>query len=451
MANGKKANGIFTALGAATGLGNALRYPSLCFCYGGGFTFAYVLSLIFVCFPLLCGELYLGKRYAQSYDKALQSFSPKLSFLAYCAAINSAVIALYYGVISAKLGGAFFTLTAGGAAGDTAGRALLGAGALSVCAVWFILRSKRKLMAKTGAVAVFGSLGLLAVLAVAVLIKGGSLASVFRFDLTSLIHGGLWADALGQSLLALSLAGGVMPTFARSFGSDFSVPKSAAKIIGANLAGCLLGAVAVLAQPAAVPQSGGVIVALTLYPQVIASAFNNAVIRRLFGTLFFAVLWLVSIQSACSLFSPVAGLVSEGKRTTAVTGLCLLSLLLLPIFGAGKCVVMNAVDRMACSVNAVIIAFCEALAFTSSGSSSALKRDCGVITAVLLKVFCPLACGALALFAACGARFSSFPPYATVCALIALSCVFAPAIVRIARRINYAVKSGNALKSHNKI
>ena len=88
MGKGKTANGIFTALGAATGLGNALRFPSLCFCYGGGFVFAYVLSLVFVCFPLLCGELYLGKRYAQSYHKALRSFSPKLSFLAYSAAIN---------------------------------------------------------------------------------------------------------------------------------------------------------------------------------------------------------------------------------------------------------------------------------------------------------------------------------------------------------------------------
>lgn len=451
MKKGNKANGIFTALGAATGLGNALRFPSLCYCYGGGFVIAYVLSLLFVCFPLLCGELYLGKRYAQSYDKALRSFSPKLSFIAYCAAINSAVIALYYGVISAKLGGAFFTLTAVGSAGDTAGLALLGAGAPSLFATWFILRSKRSLMAKTGAVSVFSSLALLAVLAVAALIKRGSLASVFRFDCASLLRGGLWADALGQSLLALSLAGGVMPTFARSFGSDFSVPKSAAKIIGANLAGCLLGAVAVLAQPVAVPEGGGVIVALTLYPQVIASAFGNAVIRRLFGTLFFAVLWLVSVQSACSLFSPVIGLVAEEKRNTAVTGLCLLSLLLLPLFGAGGGVVMNAVDRTACSVNAVIIAFSEALAFTSSGSSSALKRDCGVITVVLLKVFCPLACGALALFAACGARFSAFPPYATVCALISLACVFAPAIIRTARWINYVVKSGNVFKSHKEI
>lgn len=451
MGKGKKANGIFTALGAATGLGNALRFPSLCFCYGGGFVFAYLLSLVFVCFPLLCGELYLGKRYAQSYDKALRSFSPKLSFLAYSAAINSAVIALYYGVISAKLGGAFFTFTVSGAAGDTSGLALFGTGALSVSVVWFILRGKRTLMAKTGKVAVFGSLGLLAVLACAVAVNGGNLTAVFRFGFSDLLHGGLWADALGQSLLALSLAGGVMPTFARSFGNNFSVPKNAAKIIGANLAGCMLGAVAALAPSVSVPQSGGVIVALTLYPQVVAFAFNNAVLYRLFGTLFFAVLWLVAIQSACSLFSPAIGLVSEERKRGAVTGLCFLSLLLLPLFGAGGAEAMNAVDRMACSVNAVIIAFFEALAFTPSGKTASLKRDCGAFTAFLLKTVCPLSCGALALFAACGARFSSFPLYATVCAVIALACVFAPLTVRIARWINSAVKNCATLKSHKEI
>lgn len=451
MANGKKANGIFTALGAATGLGNALRFPSLCFCYGGGFTFAYVLSLALVCFPLLCGELYIGKRYAQSFDKAMRSFSPKLSFLAYCAAINSAVIALYYGVISAKLGGAFFTFTVSGRAGDMRGLFLLGAGGLSLLAVCLILRSKHNIMARTGAVSVFGSLALTAVLAVAVLAGGGSLISVFRFEFTSLLHGGLWADALGQSLLALSLAGGVMPTFARSFGSDFSVPKSAAKIIGANLVGCLLGAVAALALPVAVPEGGGVTVALTLYPQIIAAAFNNGVAGRAFGTAFFAVLWLVSIQSACSLFSPAIGLVGEEKKGIAVTGLCLLSLLLLPLFGAGGGEAMNAVDRMACSVNAVIIAFCEALAFTLSGNGIQLKRGCGAFAALSLKTLCPLSCGALALFAACGARFSAFPPYATACAIIALACTFAPAAFSTARWIIYAVKSGNAFKSHKEI
>ena len=189
MANGKKANGIFTALGAATGLGNALRFPSLCANYGGGFVFAYAASLVLVCFPLLCAELYLGKRYAQPFDKALKNCAPKLSWIAFASAINSALIALYYGVISAKLGGAFFRFAACGSAEDTGGVALLATGAFSLAAVWFILRRPGPRMARTGAVSVFFSLGLFAVLTVAVFIKGGSAVSVFRFDISGLLNG----------------------------------------------------------------------------------------------------------------------------------------------------------------------------------------------------------------------------------------------------------------------
>lgn len=436
MGRSKKANGIFTALGAATGLGNALRFPSLCALYGGAFVFAYVVALIFVCFPLLCAELTIGKRYALSFEKSLRSFSPKLSWIAYSAAINSAVIALYYGVISAKLGGAFFLFATCGGTADMGGYLAFIFGVVSLLATWFILRGKGRRMARTGAVSVVGSLCLLFILAVAVLIKGGSIVRVFTFTGGDLARGGLWADALGQSLLALSLAGGVMPTFAREINGGFSVRKAAASIIAANLAGCLLAAVATCAFTMPVPEGGGVTVALKLYPQIIACAFGDFALGRVFGTLFFAVLWLVALQSACSLFSPAIALVGENRRNGAISLLCLCSLALLPLFEANGSAAMNAVDRMACSVNAVIIAFFECLAFAAKRNVSALKSDCGACVSVFVRLFCPVFCGALALFSACGARFSSFSPYAFACAQVSCFIVFAPALPRFAYSVN---------------
>lgn len=451
MVKGKKANGIFTALGAATGLGNVLRFPSLCASYGGAFIFAYVLSLALVCFPLLCAELQLGKTFDDPLDIALKSCAPKLSWLAYSAAVNSAVVALYYGVICAKLGGAFFTFTISGEAGDTNGFTLFVIGALSLFAVWFILRGKRSYLSRTGAVSVAGSLSLFALLAVTVLVKGGSIAAVFRFQACDLASGGMWADALGQSLLALSLAGAVMPTFARSFGKDFSVAHAAAKIIAANLAGCILSAVAVLALSVPVPEGGGVTVALTLYPKVIASAFSHTVLRRIFGAMFFAVLWLVALQSSCSLFSPVIGLAGENRRLLAVSALCLFSLILLPLFAARSCIAMNALDRMACTVNAVIIAFLECFIFVTPRNMRRLTRDFGKFLQILLKWFCPATCGALVLFSLCGARFSCFPAYAVFIAAVALTTVFVPvfpSVLKAAKKVGeriYDIKSHNVL------
>ncbi len=448
MAKGKKPNGIFTALGAATGLGNVLRFPSLCANYGGAFIFAYTLSLVLVCFPLLCAELQLGKTFDEPLDKALKSCSPKLSWLAYSAALNSAVVALYYGVICAKLGGAFFTFTINGEAGDTDGFALFAIGALSLFAVWFVLRGKRTYLSRTGVVSVVGSLSLFAILAVAVLIKGGSIAAVFRFRARDLASGGMWADALGQALLALSLAGGVMPTFARSFGKDFHVAPAAAKIIAANLAGCLLSAIAVLAISVPVPEGGGVTVALTLYPKIIASAFSHTALRRIFGALFFGVLWLVALQSACSLFSPVLGLAGDKRRLFVVSALCISSLILLPLFGACNGSAMSVADRMACSVNAVIIAFFESFIFNSPRNMRQLTRDFGKIIQILLKWFCPATCGALVLFSLCGARFSCFPAYAVCVAVIAFTVVFVPvlpsaakAVKRVGKRVRALAKS----------
>ncbi len=450
MVQSKKTNGIFTAIGAATGLGNALRFPSLCFNYGGAFVFAYVLSLVLVCFPLLSAELQLGKLYDTPLNKTLKTCAPKLSWLAYSAAINSAVIAIYYCVICAKLGGAFFAFTSSGEAGDVGGVSLYAAGALSVAAVWFIMRGKNRI-ARSGILSVIGSLTVLAVLAALVLAKGAGLLNVFGFCFADLRSGGLWADALGQSLLALSLAGGVMPTFARSFDKHFSAPKTAAKIIAFNFSGCLLAAVAALGLSVPVPQGGGVTVALKLYPQVIASAVANPVLRRMFGTAFFAFLWLVAIQSACSLLSPAIGLVKSERRNFAIALSCAASFALLPVLAAKVCAAMFALDRMACSVNAVIIAFFEVFIFNYPRNMPRLTYNSGKITSVLLKLFCPFACGALALFSLCGARFSCFPFYAVAIALSALIAVFAPAFLYAFKAAKERVNRFTWHKSHKHI
>lgn len=433
MAGGKKSNSIFTALGAATGLGNALRFPSLCALYGGGFVIAYVVCLALVCYPLLCAELYLGKRYALSFEKSLKKFSPRLSSLAHCAAINCAVFALYYSVISAKIGGALVSTAIAGTGGGTDGILLFVVGAFAVCLVGAVLCGPPSLMARTGKIAVISSLSLFFILALLVAVRGGDVLAPFRFDFGDLARGGMWADALGQSLLALSLAGGVMPTFARSFKEGFGVVPAALKIISANLAGCLLSAISALGFALPVPEGGSVIIALQLYPNVIAMAIANAVLCRIFTTLFFSALLLVAIQSTCSLFAPVISFASENRRRVLAVALCLLSLALFPLFAANGGMAMLAVDRMACSVNAVVIAFLEALIFVTPRNIPRLTREIGVATCVLLALFCPLSCGALALFSVCSARFSAFPPYAVFCAAAALIAAFAPLALRLVR------------------
>ena len=59
-----KSGFILSSIGAAVGLGNALRFPGLCAKYGGGaFLLIYFAALIILGIPLLNAEIALGRRY----------------------------------------------------------------------------------------------------------------------------------------------------------------------------------------------------------------------------------------------------------------------------------------------------------------------------------------------------------------------------------------------------
>ncbi|MDE6373561.1 MAG: hypothetical protein K2L72_03590 [Clostridia bacterium] len=419
MARVKKSN-IFAAVGAATGLGNAFRFPALCVSYGAAFIIAYAAVLILVCFPLMCAELYVGKGVGRGRAAKLLSFVMRL------AAANSALIALYYGVICSKLGGACLSFAAIGRA-DGGVLFFIIAAASVIAVVFLLLGGGARALSRSGALSVTLSLLLFPCLAVAGIVRGKIFSSV---DFSVLAGGAVWADALGQALLALSLASGVMPALARSRGVR-NVPLTAAAITGANFIGCLASACATLPFVTAFPEGGGINVALTVYPQVISAVAPNAAAARFIGFAVYAVLTVVAVHSLCSLALPAVEYASaKVKRAPLI--FCLLAAATLPVFALGDCCVLTACDRMACSVTAIIIALDECLAF-------AVRRNAdGKAVKFFIRFACVPACGALALFSLCSARFSGFPPVAVAAAYLALAavaaCGVAPPLIRFLKR-----------------
>ena len=64
---------ILTCVGAAVGLGNALRFPGLCAKFGGGaYLLVYLTALVFLGVPLLNAEIALGRKYAGGAPKCLK-------------------------------------------------------------------------------------------------------------------------------------------------------------------------------------------------------------------------------------------------------------------------------------------------------------------------------------------------------------------------------------------
>ncbi|MDE6790574.1 MAG: hypothetical protein K2J61_02520 [Clostridia bacterium] len=404
----KKRNNLFAAVGAATGLGNAFRFPALCVIYGAAFIFAYAAALALVCFPLLCAELHFGRRAGNARRAKLWAFIMRV------AAANSALIALYYAVIASKLGSACLSFACFAAAEADLSTVFFIVTAALVAAVVFILLSRgQRALAVSGRLAVGLSLALFCFLAVNGMVRGGAFSSL---DFSALLGGSIWADALGQALLALSLAAGVMPSFARAQGADFSVPRTAFIIVAANFAGCLLALFSTLPFVSQFPQTDGINCALTVYPQVVGAVAKSQLSARVFGTLVYAVLTVVAVHSLASLATPAITQARKIKRAPAI--FCVASVLLLPLFSCFGLQVLSACDRAACSVSAILIAFAECLFFAS-------QRDIKGANKLFMRFLCPLACGSLALFSLCSARFGCFSPFAAACAFIALAAVWA--------------------------
>lgn len=423
MSDKFKRSNIFIALGAATGLGNAFRFPALCVSYGCSFLIAYAVCLALICYPLLCAELALGKR-------GVNGGKPWACILA-AACGNSALIALYYGGISSKLGAACLDFAIFSSAQSQNSPKLLVFGAIiALVAAYMLLNRGGKHLLRMNKLSVISSFALFLFLAAyAFIFRFPQIAGVFSsFDFSSLLSVTVWGEALGQALLSLSLAAGAMPAFARKLEGNFSVRKTAFVIIAANFSGCVLAMLATLPYVTEFPAADTLTCALTVYPQVVSCVAGGGIGGRVFGALVYLILFIVAVNSQCSLASAMGSLYRGKPRNYAIV-FTVAAAFLLPAFLGSEGQVMGACDRMACSVNAILIALAECVFFALR---KRLKSAVGIYSCVLLKSLCPAACALLTIFSLCGARFSCFVPFARAAGYLSFAAVLLCAVVRFA-------------------
>ncbi len=351
----KGKNGIFAAVGAATGLGNAFRFPALCVKYGAAFVIAYAVVLAAVCFPLLVAELGFGRKQVSGKRAKIWAVIMR------AAAANSALIALYYGVIAAKLGSASLSFALFSTAEGGGNYLFVFAVFLVLGAAYALLKGSSKALSVSGKLSVTLSLLLFCGLAVAGIKRGGAFSS---FEFSRLLSVDIWIDALGQSLLALSLAAGVMPSYAKTLPEGSSSVAAALKIVVANFVICMLATLSILPFSVTFSRTVGVLCAIDAYSQVIFALCSGGAGARIFGFLLFAVLTVVAVHSLSSLaFPAVSGAEAKIKRAPLV--FCIAAACLAPLFSCDNMLVLNVCDKIACSVNAVAIAVAEVLFFLS--------------------------------------------------------------------------------------
>ncbi len=362
---------LYTAIGAAFGLGNVARFPALCLSYGGAFVAAYVAVLALVGFPMLAVELTLGRRHASAFP--LKAVCPLGGAVGGLSALNSAAMCAVYGVIISVFALRACTFHASvnyGCPADIIGVTPLFAVIVFIALAFFLTR-RQCVRALAARAAVLFQAGLLAVLAVRGLTYSNALstlASVFALNGALIISGEVWLAALGQALLSLSVAAGVMPAFAAQMPRSLSPVRAAAAITLANLLGGLLAATATIT----LAGGGGVLGlvggsafgnALSLYPAALRAAFSNGHICGLFGCAFYLSLTLTAFVSALSLARPAYVWVQAAgasPRAAACTVCAAMLAFCLPFaFGLS----FAAVDELCCNVVAPVAAVGEVACF----------------------------------------------------------------------------------------
>lgn len=375
---------IFTALGAAMGLGNAMRFPGLCYTYGGAFILAYALALA-AAYPLLCAEFSLGKSVRAPFPVAIKSVNPRSGAVGWAACLNSALIAAYYTLVIARLAHNSCTFGVGVITQSTGNMPDLTPVFCALCwlALGFLLTRSFRVRSGVARFAVTAQSVLFALLGMRGALYENALSalSVLAVRASDLADPEMWLNALGQALLSLSVAAGVMPSFAADMPVSASPKKCALVVAVANFTCGINSAIALITVAAGCNMSGkitsnGFINALALFPEALAITFKNPVVTAVFGTAFLLSLTLTAAVSALSLLYPLFGALDTRirSRRDRAFALCAVGAALSLAFAFIPDAVARA-DAFACNFAAPAIAVAESAVFLHRVLTERRGRD----------------------------------------------------------------------------
>lgn len=441
-------NFVFASIGAAVGLGNALRFPGLCAKYGGGaFLLVYSVSLVCLGLPLLTSEIALGRKYGGGAPKCFGSLFPRAEKVGWACSFNSlAVAVIYVGLVGwlicagvkmpslcasaprrtqAEISGWFFGEALGGKF------SLIVAAALAAvwAAVYFLLRGGADTLSRAAKYTVTLPVAMLVFMACRGMFyprAGAALRALFVPDFSALATAELWVNALGQVFFSLSVLAGIMPAYGAYLPKGARVARDGAVIAAADLGVSVLSSVVAFTtlygcglQGAA--EQGGAIASFSVYPVAISRAFGEGATaaNAVLGVLFYFSLALMAVQSAVSMIeaalNPIADKFSADRKRAALK-ICIVGFAVTCVFasGYGKCA-LDIADHFANYFDILILAVAECIVL-SAGMDRAnlafeINRYCGFFRIppaalkISLKALCPAVASALCVVALCSYIF----------------------------------------------
>lgn len=360
---------IMAAVGSAVGLGNVWRFPYVCYKNGGGaFLIPYFIALFTAGIPLMILEFSLGHWSRSSPPKAFSKISKKWEWIGWWTVLIPFAVAAYYVVVMAwcfaymiysidlRWGNQaenFFLHTFLGVTGNPL---ILGdihiPILLGLIAIWtsifLILYKGVKRIGKIVALTVPLPTILLIILTIRGLTLPGAINGVNYYltpDFSKLLDANVWLAAYAQVFFSLSLAQGIMITYASFLKKKSDITNNAFITSLADAGTSFLAGFTVFSvigylaasQGLGIEQLGiaGPYLIFITYPTAISLLPFAA---ALFGIIFYIALLTFGIDSAFSMIEPIVSSIPSKWRFSKIKAtaiICILGFLISLIFSTG--------------------------------------------------------------------------------------------------------------------
>lgn len=361
---------IMAAIGSAIGLGNVWRFPFVCYQNGGGaFLIPFFIALFTAGIPLMILEFSFGHWAQQAPPKAFKSINKKLEWVGWWTVLIPFIVALYYIVIMAWCFSYViyaFNLRWGANAESFFLHSFLGIttdpllpGSISIptvlglIALWtiifIILYKGVKRIGRIVALTVPIPTILLLILTIRGLTLPGAIDGLNYYltpDFSQLKNVNVWLSAYAQVFFSLSLAQGIMITYASYLKKKSDINNNAfiaafadagtsffAGFTVFSIVGYLAASQGTSIQDLGI--AGPELIFIT-YPTAIALLPAAAI---LFGIVFYIALLTFGIDSAFSMIEPMTASVQEKwniSKTKSTGILCIIGFLISLLFTRGN-------------------------------------------------------------------------------------------------------------------
>lgn len=387
---------IMAAIGSAIGLGNVWRFPFVCYQNGGGaFLIPFFIALFTAGIPLMILEFSFGHWSQTAPPQAFQKINKKLEWFGWWTVFIPFLVALYYVVIMSWCFSYMiyaFTLRWGANTnsfffnsflGITKEPTILGSlsvpavlGSLALWAIIFIILYKGvKRIGKVVALTVPIPLILLLILTIRGLTLPGSMDGLNFYltpDFSQLTNVNVWLSAYAQVFFSLSLAQGIMITYASYLKKKSDITNNACIAAFADAGTSFFAGFTVFSIVGYLASTQGVSIQnlgiagpeliFITYPTAISLLPAAAVV---FGVIFYIALLTFGIDSAFSMIEPMTTSIHQKwhiSKTKSTAILCSIGFFISLIFCAGNGLyLIEIIDHFIAEFALVIIGLLECI------------------------------------------------------------------------------------------